>query len=78
MVMDGCGVGGQCVCVGGGHITEVSGWVTRWRVGMNIQRGRSWRGSARPGTGSALPSSAIPRPSTVPGTQVLSEYLLNG
>lgn len=49
MVMDGCGVRGQC----GGHITEVSGWVTGWRVGMNIQRGRSWRGSARPGTGSA-------------------------
>lgn len=55
-------------------LIEVSGWAKARRVSMHIQRGESWRASARPGTGPALLTSAFPRLSTVPRTPVLSEH----
>lgn len=48
---------GQCDgqnVVGEGSVegtTEASGWGAWWKVGMHTQRQKSWRGSARPGTG---------------------------
>lgn len=55
---DGVGEGG----VEG--LTEVSGWAKAGRVSMHVQRGESWRGSARPGTGPALLACAFPRHSS--------------
>lgn len=68
---DGC----NRVAEGGAEgLIEVSGWAKAGRVSVPLQRGESWRGSARPGTGPALLTSAFLRLSTVPCTPVRSEH----